>query len=253
MQKKLKKNKKKVFKINSKKEIFSFSKLNTFKQCPYRYKLRYIDKVKSDRQSVEAYNGKLIHNCLEKLYLEKLNMKELLQLYDENYNLTNNIFIIRKERNYKKEGLVLLENYYSMFFKTDNTLTISTEYELRGKIVNKEFTGFIDRLSKSDDNNNIIFINDYKTGKTMKKLKNDLQAKIYTILLKKKLKNYKIQNRWYYLRYGNLEKIEYNNGNLIEAENKIGDLINEIGKEVEFKKTHSPLCRWCEYSQICKI
>ena len=214
--------------------------------------MKYIDHIKSNLQSVEAYNGKLVHECLEKLYLERLNLKELLQLYEGNYSLTDDIFIIKKEVNYKKEGLVLLENYYNMFFKADDTLTISTEYNLKDKIVGKEFTGFIDRLSKPRDDDSIVFINDYKTGKTRKKLKNDLQAQIYTILLKKKLKNYRIKNCWCYLRYSNMEEIEYGEGDLIAAENKIGDLINDIGEATKFGRKYSPLCNWCEYKNICK-
>mgnify|MGYP001609271620 FL=1 len=48
---------------------YSHSKLGTFQQCKYKYKLQYIDKIKVDiPDTVETFMGKLVHKVLEKLY-----------------------------------------------------------------------------------------------------------------------------------------------------------------------------------------
>ena len=68
---------------------YSHSRLGTFQQCRYKYKLQYIDKVKVDvPTTIEAFTGALVHKALEKLYkdlqFQKLNTKEELLTFFEN-------------------------------------------------------------------------------------------------------------------------------------------------------------------------
>ncbi|MBI5002967.1 PD-(D/E)XK nuclease family protein [Candidatus Woesearchaeota archaeon] len=50
---------------------YSHSKLGTFQQCKYKYKLQYIDKVKVDvPDTVETFMGKLVHEVLEPIPLD---------------------------------------------------------------------------------------------------------------------------------------------------------------------------------------
>jgi len=102
---------------------YSHSKLGTFQQCKYKYKLQYIDKIKSDLESIEIFMGKRVHEALEKLYndlkLQKLNTKEeLLQffekIWDENWH--DNVFIVKDEytaKNYKEMGKKFIADYYA--------------------------------------------------------------------------------------------------------------------------------------------
>ena len=46
--------------------IYSYSKLNCFKQCPKKYKLQYIDKVKA--QIDEGYDVEELEDKLDKIY-----------------------------------------------------------------------------------------------------------------------------------------------------------------------------------------
>jgi RecB family exonuclease len=197
--------------------------------------------------------GSQVHVCLEKLYNERLSLTNLRRLYDEKFpdKLPENVFIVRKDE-YRENGGRLLSDYYREFYETDDSLTLDTEHKVKGEIAGKKFIGYIDRLSISEDlNNPIIFINDYKTGKTIKKLKNDLQAKIYTKLLKDKI-NLPIINKWYYLRYLKCEEIEFSDDQLKEGEEQIKDIIDRIESEKKFKRKKSPLCQWCEMREICE-
>ena len=62
---------------------YSHSRLGTFQQCRYKYKLQYIDKIKVELESIEAFMGKRVHETLEKLYkdlkFQKLNSNEELK------------------------------------------------------------------------------------------------------------------------------------------------------------------------------
>ena len=60
---------------------YSYSKINTFKTCPQQYKIIYLDKIRSDYESIEAFMGKRVHEVLEWLYLKK-NLKNDFVLFD---------------------------------------------------------------------------------------------------------------------------------------------------------------------------
>ena len=48
---------------------YSHSKLCTFEQCPLKYKLRYIDKIKPViEKTIESHLGKVVHGTLEWIY-----------------------------------------------------------------------------------------------------------------------------------------------------------------------------------------
>ena len=93
----------------------SHSKLGTFQQCKYKYKLQYVDKVKvAIPDTVETFMGKLVHEVLEKLFkdlqYQKVNTKkELLALFEEEWEKRweDTIIVAKKDytpENYKEMG-----------------------------------------------------------------------------------------------------------------------------------------------------
>ena len=48
--------------------IFSYSQLSTFQTCPQQYKIIYLDGVRKNNESIEAFMGKRVHEVLEWLY-----------------------------------------------------------------------------------------------------------------------------------------------------------------------------------------
>ena len=80
---------------------FSYSRLNTFDNCPQKYKIQYIDLIKSENDSIEAYMGKIVHSVLEELYQTKdlksqfIPFDKLIDIYSRlwNDNWHNKIFI----------------------------------------------------------------------------------------------------------------------------------------------------------------
>ena len=84
---------------------YSHSRLNTFEQCKYKYKLQYIDKVKVEvPTTIEAFLGDLVHRTLEKLYgdlrYQRLNsLEDILVYFREAWNKewTDDILIVKKK------------------------------------------------------------------------------------------------------------------------------------------------------------
>src|SRR3990167_9996538 len=91
---------------------YSNSKLETFKQCKWKYKLRYVDKIQPEiKTSVEAFMGQRVHEVLFKLYddLRKgfFNTRQrLIEFYEQKWKEEwgDNILIVKNDKKiYKKK------------------------------------------------------------------------------------------------------------------------------------------------------
>ena len=80
---------------------YSYTKLNTFNNCPLKYKFIYLDKLKKKDEGIEGFLGKLIHRSLEWIYKQKLDNNKSYFSLDQ---------IINKFKEYWDEKL--LYNYY---------------------------------------------------------------------------------------------------------------------------------------------
>ncbi len=142
----------------------SYSKLNIYHQCSFRYYLECILKINIYEEIFEGYLGSLIHYILSKIYEKDFNLeKEKEKFLKENkFDLTpaNKLFL-----NVFIEDLKDIIDYILSF--NDETLFKEVEQERVVTIENKiddvtlNFTGIIDKIIKY---NNDIAIIDYKSG-----------------------------------------------------------------------------------------
>ncbi len=49
-------------------QIYSHSRLSTFEDCPKRFEYRYVLKIPTETEGIEAFVGKRVHEILERLY-----------------------------------------------------------------------------------------------------------------------------------------------------------------------------------------
>ena len=93
--------------------IYSHSRLETFKNCPLKYKFNYIDKIKREEEGIEAFLGSRFHGVMEKIYKDlpfrKYSLHELLDFYEDDWdkNYHDKVVIANKERkakDYKEIG-----------------------------------------------------------------------------------------------------------------------------------------------------
>ena len=72
-------------------KTFSYSQLNTFKTCPQQYKIIYMDVLRKEHESIEAFMGKRVHGVMEWLYSKEnrenpyITFDRLCQSYDEQW------------------------------------------------------------------------------------------------------------------------------------------------------------------------
>jgi len=253
-----------------KRNYLSYSQINTFLNCPHKYQLIYIDKVKSNSESIESYMGKVVHEVLEWLYNQRKDYYIWDLLEDKYKNIWNKkwhseIYIapIRKQYNkdyFMKLGLECLRNYY----KNNSGPNISTQYLIgneliiNAKIGKYNFKGIIDRL---DENEKYVEIHDYKTGKVNTKhmMKKNMQLIIYLLGIKDKYPNKKIALNWHFLKEKKKEgqhiRIVFEQESILAIKEKILSHVDDINLAIEnnnFPPNESFLCNWCYLWSICK-
>ena len=241
---------------------YSYSRLNAFENCPYQYKLRYIDCIKVERDTIERFLGNTVHSTLEYLYKDMLkgNKRELemvLKLYrwywEKDFN--KNIVIVKRQYgvdHYRKIGEKCIERYYGKHFPFNKNKILGLEEKISIK-VDKEgkyaLTGVVDRIDETPDG--IIEIHDYKTGMTLPSqqgIEKETQLALYQVGLRDKYGNEKqIDLVWHYLMFGHEFVLRKTDDQLDVAIKKTVEIIERVENTKDFPPKKGPLCNYCDY------
>jgi RecB family exonuclease len=251
-------------------KAYSHSSLSTFEQCPRKYKFRYIEKFDiGDRQSVEGFRGKIVHEALQRLYELKMDGKiwseeDLLSYYDKNWDQQrpSELFIKDEElseSDFRDKGRLMLAEYYRAHHPFDEdrsvaleryvTINLDPEGEYRIK-------GIIDRLAVRDDGTMVI--HDYKTAKSIKpqvEIDEDRQLALYQIAVRQMWPDRdKFELVWHYLAIPEdrmSTRTDEDLDSLIESTIQSIRELEQARDDDEFPTSESRLCNWCEYMSFC--
>ncbi len=245
--------------------IYSHSRIQTFEQCPYKYKLQYIDRVKVEiPTTIEAFMGNQVHTALEKLYRQAMYQKsitkeELLAHYRNQWEkeFTPNILIVSTEHSaedYKNRGELLLSKYYDHFFQKQEFQTIALETQDRLRLNNDHYYHIrIDRLGRTADGT--YYVCDYKTNKTLKtpeEIETDRQLSMYAAWVYHRFPNVKeVKLYWYFLSFDTKLESLRNPVQLQTIQDETEKKIERIERAESFPIQTSRLCHWCVYRSQC--
>ena len=140
--------------------VLSYSSMNTYYKCAFRYFLANILKIDIYNENFSQYVGNLFHFCLQHYYDGNKNIDEL---YD-NY-IKENIYEFNEKEKYFVSVLKEEMHFIIKTIDRQNELSQFKDLKLEEKFVinygNDVFKGFVDKiLYKGKD----IVIIDYKTG-----------------------------------------------------------------------------------------
>ncbi|APC79864.1 TPA: AAA family ATPase [Clostridium botulinum] len=234
---------------------YSHSRVESFKGCPYKYKLRYVDKFKTIPNQ-DANNalicGNTIHTGAEK------DLKAALEFYKSNYYVLTDLHIneiIKFEYLIPKLKELLLDiNIYSQEY------LISTH----------RFRGIVDLITKNQDGTVDVF--DFKYSNAIEHYMESPQLHIYKYFLEQQgfkvrklgfifipkipIRQKKTEDLYQFrkrllqeLKASEIQiaEVPYNPNKVIEFMDSIIDT-NEVK---EYKKNPTNLCSWCEYEKYC--
>ena len=251
--------------------MYSNSRLETFQQCPRKYKFRYVDRLRAETEGVEAFVGKRVHETLEKLYRDlrytKLNsLDELLSFYESEWekNWHAAVQVIHAGLNpghYFGLGRQCITDYYQRYHPFDQSKTLGLEERIELKLTegDKSYTlqGYIDRLSWIPESETYE-IHDYKTGShvfTQEEADQNRQLALYQLGIMQRWPDAKnVTLVWHYLA-ANKEVVSVRSAaHLEELQREVLDVIHQIENESKVGRWDvrtSALCGWCEYKPLC--
>ena len=179
----------------------SYSSMNTFYQCSFRYYLDNILRVNKYEERFDAVLGSIFHEVLSKCFINDdydviLNYEKLISESTYPFNESEKFFL----ENLKNELLLIIDTIKEQLKYTSLKQSM---YEKEIKIdissdVKVTFKGFVDKILYDEFNGEkIVVIIDYKTGNPLLNINNslyglDMQLPIYIYLIKNEIKNVRI-------------------------------------------------------------
>jgi len=248
--------------------IYSISRIGTFEDCRLRYKYQYVDHLKADKETIEAFMGSRVHEALEELYGFVKNgvvkpRDWLLARYDDLWdkNLTPAVKVVRSdytEDDYRRKGRKCLDDYYGEYAPFDQARVVATEKEISFKLNdgNDEisFRGIIDRLDWNDKEK-IYEIHDYKTSgslPTQADADRDDQLGLYHIAVRGLWPDIdRVKLIWHYIVFNKRIESSRTQEKLAELEKCMIRKVKEIEACADFPPKRSALCDWCGFQDIC--
>lgn len=200
-------------------DIYSFSKVNSFKTDPYGYFLKYILRVPEDRQdSIYSVVGNIVHDITEDFQADKVTREQMLTTYkDKTFELEQLGFKFDRTDEDKNESIskkyhACNIHFLEHFKKIEGIDGVSESY-IVVKVGNFVFVGYIDyKHIEEIDGEKYLIITDFKTSTIYKGEKIDkekMQLLLYTLgYIQKGWDINKVKARWCFTKYVNVEVME---------------------------------------------
>ena len=234
---------------------YSHSRVTTFQQCPYKFKLRYIDKLET-APNTDPWNPLICGNTIHTGAEHDLNVA--LEFYKSHYPIITDLHI---------NEMIKFEILIPKIKELLDCINIhSQEY----KIDTPKFRGIVDLITQNPDGTVDVF--DLKYSNNVKNYMESSQLHVYKYFLEKegfkvnKLGFIFIPKTWirqkktedlYQFRKRLIETVKESKIQLVEIkydESKVEEFfkgIEEIEQATEYPKNIGKLCGWCEYEEYC--
>ena len=257
--------------------VFSYSKMEVFKNCPLQYRYKYIEKKYSQDTSIALELGSLCHYVLEQ------KGKMIVSGETVDYEKLNDILMngVTETDEKTKEELLgvnqLKRKYFEVWHEPDNASGASYDEKIKlfDKVLHDEMEetdwkptyfekpfefvwdnkvilkGFIDRIDTKDGQYRTV---DYKTSKKVyeqSKLATSLQFGVYALAILNEFGALPIESEYRFIliddkQYALTKGWE---NRLIKAMDKVFGDIEASEKKSVFVPKPSPLCHWCNFCQ----
>ncbi len=246
--------------------LFSFSRLKAFDQCPLRYRFRYLKGLPEAFRSIESHLGNAVHDVLEWLYGERAEgreptLEQALERYAAAWDARREdgrVAVIRvadPPELYLKRGREMVEAFFGGVFAGDRSVTVALErrlsVRLSGRVV---FTGFADRIGRTE--RGTLFVVDYKTSSREGNgddFSEGLQAPLYAAaLLEHNGEDAVCLAGYHYLRHRSTSWRRVDREAAADVQARFLEKAERALDATEFPARPGILCAWCGFNHLCE-
>jgi len=233
--------------------VLSYSSINLYHDCPFKWKLKYIDKIPERSRHYFSF-GKTMHSVVEAFHVadHDMSVKDMMLVYRDSW-LSEGYSDIDHEKELWDEGRRIVESYHAKH-SVNRVRPLAVEYEFRVKIAGVPVRGFIDRVDQHEGGISIL---DYKTGRPFvaNRIDDDKQLAMYQVAMDL-CEGFPGVSRvgLYHLP----STTEFWGGRRLAfevafLEKWVVDAAKGIGNE-EFKpRPESKWCGWCDFKSHCPV
>ena len=249
---------------------FSYSKLGMYKECPQKYKFRYVHMLPEKPKYYFAF-GSALHGVMEYIYDAKNpafpTLAQALDFFTKNWNATTfekkGYASLEKEQAGYEEGRRIIEAYYQ---KHQGSFMHPLSVELKSTLETDglNLVSILDRIDYLGDGK--VMILDYKTGKTVERAPDQLymyqkvaeMSPLIKSLVQQtdpSVQNIKVEKlcfyhlptlkEMYFERADDKQIVEFWHGVLAVADDIRAGKFSPTPGENQ--------CRWCDYRNICPV
>lgn len=214
--------------------VYSFSRLTTFEQCPYKFYLSYIECLEGIDNFFSDY-GHHGHSLLEKYLKKEIELYELSDLYTKDYlevvkhQAPPNKFVDLNE-SYYRQG----KEYFDNFNGFEDYEVIAVEKEVLFEIEGIKIKGFIDVLARDKEGNLHIIdhkSSDPKSAESEKAKEYWKQMALYSIPIKEEYGVYPKQLHINAFRKQQWFKKNLEEQDIVDVKKWVVDTVKKISEE----------------------
>jgi putative RecB family exonuclease len=245
-------------------EYLSPSSIGLFRDCPQKFKLSYIDKIKEPPQW-HLHLGSFVHEVLEFLYKEDASnrtvdtLKVIAADRWTNHGWAEKVEALEEKKGtipeFKRAAFDSMVNLWTLEDPTETELD-GMEHEVLTSIEGVAMKGYIDRFIFADDGT--VIISDYKTGSIPNprfKSEEDkfFQLLAYALMLEESDQESTSRVELLYLTQKAKHDLSVTPVNLSVARGTIVETRESIEASCatgEFHCNVTKLCDWCYYKKI---
>jgi len=228
--------------------------ISIYEQCPRRYKYHYVDRL--IRQYYKPWPwltmGNNVHATLTDFFstipVERRTVATIENLLRKKWTRNREGFTdSEEEREYGERALGMLRRFVETEKVDVQPLMVERFHEApisENLIIN----GRIDRIDRLEDGS--LHIIDYKAGRAEES--DTFQLLLYCLILSRTLTWPVSKASYLHMEDGVWQTVGVQNENMDDPRQRVLAIANQIESETEYPEVTGPLCRYCDFMEICE-
>lgn len=243
----------------------SYSQIETYLSCPYKWKLDYLLGQRKVGKAEALDLGTSVHKTLEEYFMgikdgKEISIAEAQEILDYNMEVQDIPFASKENKELAEEqhstmitGLASGNSNLAKFMKDKQVVACEKEFKFKVDLPFKVkfhdeiyesiyIIGSIDFIAKDDDGN--LYVLDFKSGKKLfepKKLKTNLQLPIYSIIVHQIYGRLPVSTQYYFTRHDEFQEVMplaadkescqhvyYKNGKIKQEQRYVAQIYEEL-------------------------